>query len=859
MNASAPSARLAVALFQSWTWRMAWRDSRAQRRRLLWFSLSIVWGIGALVAVHALKETVERAVGVQAKALLGSDVQITSREPFLEAELEAFAAEAESVSRETSFSSMLYFPGADAGRMVQVRGVDGLYPFYGAVETEPAGGWALLSGQKGVLVEAALLDQFGARVGDRVRLGAREMTIRGVVRKAAPRSSRFSAFAPEIYLALDGLPATGLLESTSLLAHHAHVKLRAEDGAEAGAAWKERWRSRGWQMQTPADRRDSLGRTLERFEQFLSLIALAALVLGAVGVAGALRAHVRRRLASVAVLRCLGCPEAAAFAVFAAQALALGAVGSLLGAGLGVALHAGVLAFYQDLLPVAVEAAPHWQPVLLAMAGGFAVCAAFAFAPLLEVRRVAPAAALRAGAVPEPAARRTRGGQVGLGLVLAGVILGVLLGGGVDFRRALGMTAGLGLVFAVLAGTARLLAWAARRCLRPQWPYVLRQGVSNLHRPNNQTLLFLLSLGLGTFLMLTVVLVRDSLIGRMAEVRASDGPSVYLVDVQSDQRAGVGALIGSLDLPVLETAPIVTMRIASVRGVPVARLREQGEIPGWVLRREFRSSYRAETNATERVLKGWWWPEGTAAHGVDAEGTRWTLVSLEQELAKDLGVDVGDELGVDVAGLPLRARVGSIREVDWSRLNLNFFMLFPPGVLEDAPGFDIMTTRLPEGVSSGRLQRELAREFPNVSAIDLALVLETVRGILDRVGAVVQLMSWLVVVSGLVILAGVMMNSREDRVRESVLLRTLGASRGQVRAILCVEYAALGLLSALTGVLLGVAAHAVLAVRLFQADPWPDPLWLGVFLAGPAALSVAAGLVLGRGVCGAPPLAVLRG
>jgi len=857
MKPAAPSPHLALALLQAWTWRMAWRDSRSQRRRLLLFSLSIVWGIGALVALHSLKSSVERAVALQASALLGSDLQVTSRTAFTGAELQAFAAEAEAVSRETGFSSMLYFPRADAGRMVQVRGIDGAYPFYGAVETEPAGGWALLRGQPGVLVEPALLDQFGLRVGDPVRLGALELPILGVVRKAAPRSSRFNAFAPEIYVALDQLPSTGLTESTSLLSHHVHLKLRG-DAAAAAAGLKERWRATGWQMQTPADRRDTLGRTLDNLEQFLSIIALVALVLGAVGVAGALRVHVRRRLSSVAILRCLGCPESSAFAVYLAQALALGSLGSLLGAALGVALHQGALAFYRDALPLAVDPGPVWSSVLLATAAGFTVCAAFALSPLLAVRRVAPAAALRAQAGTEAAAPGSRTVQAAIGLVLVAVVLGVLVLGGTAPRRALGMVAGLGVAFALLGLAARALAAAARRVLRPSWPYVLRQGISNLHRPHNQTLLFLLSLGLGTFLLMTVVLARDSLFDRITQVRASDSPSVYLVDVQADQREPVTALIRDLGLPVLEEAPIVTMRIASIQGVPVARLREEGTIPGWVLRREFRSSYRAETNPTEKIIRGQWWQKDTAQHGVDADGGRWTLVSLEAELARDLRVAVGDELVLDVAGLPLRARVASIREVDWSRLNLNFFMLFPPGVLDDAPGFHIVTTRLPEGVSSGQLQRGLARDFPNVSAIDLALVLETVRGILDRVGTVIHLLSGFVLVSGLIILAGVILNSRDERVRESVLLRTLGAGRAQVRTILWVEYAALGLLSACAGVLLAVAAHAVLAVAVFKSNPWPDPLWVGVFLLGPVALSIAAGLLLSRGVCSAPPLAVLR-
>jgi putative ABC transport system permease protein len=362
-------------------------------------------------------------------------------------------------------------------------------------------------------------------------------------------------------------------------------------------------------------------------------------------------------------------------------------------------------------------------------------------------------------------------------------------------------------------------------------------------------LLFLLSLGLGTFLMVTILLAGNLLNQRLNITRSAESPNLYLIDVQPDQLAGVEGVLEKLKLPVLESAPMVTMRIESLRGVPI---REAKGVPGWVARREFRSTYRAAMNDTETLVAGEWHAALPASGGP-------VPLSLEEEIAKDLRVGIGDELVLDVQGVPVNARVTSLRKVDWSRFNLNFFMIFPPGVLEDAPGFQVVTTRTPTPAASGALQRELVTDFANVSAIDLTQILETVRDILGKISLVVSLLAGFTVLAGLPILIGTLLNGRDVRLRESVLLRTLGASAAQVRMILVIEYAALGFLSALTGVLLAVGANAALAVFVFKASPVPDLSLLAGAFAAVTGVSVIGGLALSRGVCNHPPLEILRG
>ena len=833
------------ALFHPWTWRMAWRDSRSQRGRLAIFSLAIVSGIAALVAIHSLKASVQTGIETQAKALLGSDLQISSRRAFPAEEIAKLSPMARSVSRETSFSSMLYFPAADAARLMQIRGIEGGYPFYGKVETTPADAWQRLRSEPGILLEPPMLDQFHAKVGDKVKLGEIELPILGVVNKPAPRASRFSGFAPEAYVRYEDLSRTGLLGTASMSTHLLHLEL--PDATTAGQAKeniKNDFPDNPWRLETPEDRRENLGDALDNFQQFLGIIALASLVLGAIGVAGAVHAHVVRRVPTIAILRCLGCPRHLACGIYFVQAGVLGFLGALLGAALGITLQTGALLFFRDSLPISVDPSPEWKVVAQTTASGFLVCCGFALMPLLKIRRISPAATLRGGATLEGHPLRA----LPVYLLLGGLLVMLALNNDPNWKRALALVGGLGAAFAVLALVARSLMFVTRRVVGPRWPYLLRQGISNLHRPRNQTLLFLLSLGLGTFLLVTILLTGNLINQRLNVTRSAESPNIYLVDVQPDQVDGVKDVLKSQSLPVLESAPMVTMRIATVRGVPV---RDADGIPRWVARREFRSTYRDFLNPTETIVAGEWHKT------VPADGGPVPL-SLEENIAKDMHLDIGDEITLDVQGVTIAAKITSLRKVDWSRFNLNFFMVFPPGVLDDAPGFSVVTTKIPSAAASGELQRALVKEFPNVSAIDLTLILETVRDILAKISSVVSVLAGFTVLAGLPILIGTLLNGRDVRLRESVLLRTLGASARQVRTILVVEYATLGLLSALTGVVLAVAANSGLAILLFKASPWPDPWLLAGAFATATGISVIGGLALSRGVCNHPPLEILR-
>jgi putative ABC transport system permease protein len=840
------------ALFSRWTWLMAWRDSRTSRRRLLLFSSSISLGIAALVAIGSLGRNLERAIAEQAKALLGADLVLSSRTA-LTAEMEAlFARIGGEQARETSFSTMLQL--TNGTRLVNARALAGNFPFYGELETEPPGAASAFRQGGGVLVEEGVLQQFDAGVGDTVKLGSAGFRILGALRHVPGDTVAFSTIAPRVYLSAADLPATGLVGTRSLARYRLLFRLPASvDPDKLRTELKPELERLRLGSDTVKERQQDLGRALENLYRFLNLVALIALLLGAVGIASAIHVHVQQKLGNVAVLRCLGAPLPQTFAIYLAQGLSLGAVGSLVGIVLGVGVAQQLPELVRSFVPFAFKAHFDWVAALIAAITGFALCVLFAVLPLLDVRRVPPLAAIRA-AYETPRHDPLR--WVLFGLIAAGVA-GFATLQTRQWWEGLAFAAGLGAAFLILTGMARLIAWSARRLTPPSLPFAWRQGLANLHRPQNRTGLLLVAIGLGTFLILTLHLTRDVLLTSMFPANKVSQPNAILFDIQPDQRDGVVQLLGQIGLPVLEQAPIVTMRLARVKGMSTDQLStNRGDgIPGWVLRREYRSTWRTNLTSSEDVVAGKFVGQFPAS---GEPKTAPIPVSVEDGIARDLKVTVGDELVWDVQGVPLTTRVASVRKVDWQQVRPNFYVVFPGGSLEAAPAMHVLATRVANATESARLQRELVQAFPNVSAIDLTLVLQTLDGILTKIGFVIRFMALFTVATGLIVLAGAVLTGRWQRVQESILLRTLGATRPQIRRILFAEYLALGLLAALTGIVLSVGSSWALAKFAFKADYVVSPAPLGVALLSVTTLTVLVGLATSRGIADQPPLEILR-
>ena len=731
-----------------------------------------------------------------------------------------------------------------------MRALSGAFPFYGRLETEPPGAEAEFRQGRGALVEQNLLIQFGAKVGDNIRLGQLTLPVAGQLIKVPGESAALAVVAPRVYVPMEDLPRAGLLGEGSLAQYKAYFKFPAQTRVpQLLARLQPQLDKFRLNSDTVEKRKQNLGRAMDNLYHFLNLTGLVALMLGGVGVAGAIHVHVKQKLPTVAVLRCLGGTAAQVFAVYLAQGIALGALGALIGAGLGAMAQTFLPRVLADFIPFTFQFQTAWPALARAAGAGFLVCLLFALLPLLAVRRVSPWAALRIAF--EPAARPDpiRWGVIAC---LAALVLGFGLAQGRNWRAGLGFVLGLGVAFVLLAATARALAAAARQSGRIRLPFVARQGLANLHRPDNRTQLLLFSLGLGTFLLVGIFLVEHTLTADLIVPGASRANAV-LFDIQPGQKEGVAKLVRSLGLPVLDEAPIVTMRLSSIKGRSTESLLadRQNTLPAWPLRREYRSTYTDHLRDAEKITAGQW-------IGRVANSAAPVPISVESGIAGELRVKLGDEIVFDVQGMPVRTRVASLREVNWRRPQPNFFILFPRGVLEDAPSMNVLVTRVDSSAQSALLQREMVNAFPNVSVIDLTLILETVDAIVGKVSFVIRFMASFTVLTGILVMAGALVSSHFQRVRESVLLRTLGASRAQIRGILAVEYLALGLLAALTGVLLALAAVWALAAFVFQVHFAPS-LWpVLTALAAVPALTLATGLLMSRGILRQSPLAVLR-
>jgi len=842
------------ALFLRWTWRMAWRESRSSRSRLLWFSLSISLGVGALAAVGSFSETIREAVEAQAKGLLGADLSLSARQPFTaEAEALADALAANGRARETSFSTMLVFPGLkDATRLVNARALEGGFPFYGKLETEPEEAVEAMRRGEGLVVEQGVLLQYGLKVGDPVRIGSWDTRVVGALRKVPGDSVSFGTIAPRVYFDASRLDGTRLLGAASLARYK--MFFRFDDGRDM-AAWVKAEGTNLSRLRLDADtverRKQDLGNGLGNLNRFLGLVALIALVLGSVGIASALQVHVASKLPNAAVLRCLGGAVDAVSAIYLAQGLALAAVGTGVGLVAGLGVHAFLPGLLKDFTAVTLEARFHWGPAIVAASAGFAVSAAFTLLPLGAVRGVSPLSVIRAGL------EARRGRDPWPWMIGSLIVLGLVLFAGFQSRRwweGAAYVGGLGAAFGLLALVAAGLVRAARAFTPRGLPFPVRQGLAGLHRPRNRTVLVLTSVGLGTFLLVTLQLTRDVLLNQLFPPGNDRQPNAILFDVQPDQRDGVLAVLAEQGLPVLDEAPIITMRIASMKGRSVdAWISDKGDrIPGWTLRREYRSTWRTNLVSSEKLVVGEFVPRFDTP---DAP----IPVTLETGIARDLKLQVGDELVFDVQGVLVTNRVAGLREVDWRQVRPNFFVVFPGGSLDAAPAMHVVATRVADPEASARMQRTVVSRFANVSVIDLTLVLQTLDGIVSKAGFAVRILAMFTVVTGLLVMAGAVITGRWQRVREVVILRTLGASRSQVRQSLLAEYTVLGVLGAATGVILAVAAAWALARFTFRSPSFSVslPTLLIAFLLV-TVVTVLVGLLSSRGITDESPLGILR-
>ncbi|MCO6359617.1 FtsX-like permease family protein [Roseivirga pacifica] len=831
---------------------MAWRDARKSKARLFLFISSIVIGIAALVAINSFSDNLKNDINNQAKELLGADLELGSNDStFNYAFVDTLDYE---VSYENSFASMVYFPKTQESRLVDVRALAGEFPYYGTIETEPIEAEnTFRDGQAKALVDQSVMIQYGIEIGDSIKVGQVTFKVEGSLISSPSQSFAATLVAPAVYIPMKYLNETGLVQRGSRVYYRRFYKfndLPEDFDFEAQVeADEDTLRLSEIRVETIEERKEETGETFQNLANFLNLVAFVALLLGCVGVASAVHIYMKEKVKTVAILRCMGAKGRDAFQVFLIQMAVVGLIGSILGAFAGTLIQTVLPKVFADFLPVEVTLSLSWPSIIGGIITGLFISVLFALSPLIAVRKASPLISIRGVESTSNTRDPLRW------LVYAGIavfIIGFAFVQMKDLQDSIVFTFAILVAFGFLGLVAKFFMWLVKRLFPASWSYVWRQSLANLYRPNNQTLVLIASIGLGTALITTLYFIQGMLISQVEITTDENRPNMMVFDMQTYQKDGIAELAKSYDLPILQEVPIVTMRLKSVNDTTYEQILADTTIErrGGIFRREWRVTYRDTLIESEKVVQGELRKVNTPNDSI--------FVSLEEDYATRNNIALGDKLVWDVQGVPITTYLGSTREIDWERVQTNFLALFPANTLEPAPQFHVLITRVPSTEVGALFQRDVVKQYPSVSVIDIGLILNTVDDILDKIAFVIRFMALFSILTGLLVLVSSVILSKFQRIKESVLLRTMGGSKKQILTINSLEYFFLGSLASLSGILLALAGSWGLAFYSFDSTFIPNPLPMVVVFVSITSLTVVIGLLNSRGILSKPPLEVLR-
>ncbi|HTQ78835.1 MAG TPA: FtsX-like permease family protein [Thermoanaerobaculia bacterium] len=838
------------------------RESRGSGGRLAFFVVCLAVGVAAVVAVAGLSASLDDGLRSEARQLLAADLRIEGSRP-LPSSLDLAQVGLKGARRTEVVEMVTVAVSPPTGhritsQLVELKVLDGTYPFYGKLDLRPARPLTELLDPESAVVAPELLSRLGLRVGDQLGIGGQSFRIAGEVLSEPDRMSISLTLGPRVFLSAQGLARTTLVGRGSRIDHKTLIQLPAGIKASELAAAVERIRKAlpnpsYYRIETYKEGQPALRENFRRVGRFLGLVALLSLFVGGIGVAQSVRAWLASRLDAVAVFKCLGIRPREILTLYLGQTFLLGLVGSLVGMALGVLLQLVLPHLFSDLIPA--ELIRPFQPgaLLRGLGLGIGVALLFSLPPLAGVLRVPAARVLRRDAEPLPLHRAV---SLGTTLALVGGIFGMATLQSASLLHGAQFTAGVLLVTAALAGAAwgvtRLVARLPRNFSRLSWARLpLRQGLAALGRPGAGTVGAIVALGLGVLTVLAMSLVERRLATEMSTELPAGAPSAFLVDIQPDQWQGVEQLLHQAGATRVESVPVVMARLSAIDGRGVDQLagrnpRDRGG-RRWALTREQRLTYMERLPEDNVVVEGKLW----SAPGV-AE------VSLEEEFARDLGVHLGSVLRFDIQGVPVDLTVTSLRRVDWKTFGINFFLVVKPGVLDNAPQQRLAVAHLPRG-GEQRLQDLLAGRYPNVTVLKIREILEKVIKVLRRISLAIRFLGGFTVVAGIAILAGAISAGAGRRGREVALLKTLGMTRKGVAASFAVEYALVGLVAGLIGAAGATGLAWAVVTQGFEMR-WELPvLPFFVAIAGSILLTIGAGLAASFRALERRPVEVLRG
>ncbi|HTS94515.1 MAG TPA: FtsX-like permease family protein [Stellaceae bacterium] len=814
----------------SWTLacRLMRRELRGGLRGFRIFLACLAIGVAIIAGVGSLAAGVGAGLHADARSMLGGDVEVElALRPASDAE-RAFLDQSGTVSETIGMRAMARRDDNAARSLIELKAVDGAYPLYGEAGLDPpqpiADALAQRNGLWGAVAAPALLDRLGLKPGDVLRVGDARFELRAALLHEPDAVTGVFILGPRVVIAKAALAETGLLVPGVVSSYGYRLRFTTGDDIPAWEAdAKLRFADAGWRIRDVANATPNLERLLDRIGLYLTLVGLAALLVGGVGVGNAVRGYLASRTPSIAIFKSLGASGRLVFTTYLLQISVLGALGIFLGLVVGAAAPLLLARLLPAMLPVTARFDLYSLPLAVAAAAGALTTLAFALGPLAAARSVPPATLFRATTESPPS-------KLGPGILAAQAATALLLAGLViatssDRRLAgwsvLGAVAAL-IVFRLVA--AGIIA-AVRALGRPRHP-ALRLALGNLGRRGANTPDVIASLGLGLTVLVGLTAVEGNISQTLDREMPERAPSFFFIDIQPDQAAAFDALLrGFPEVSNFERVPSLRGRIVRLNGVTAERATVAPEAQ-WALRSERGLTYSSTAPTGSRLVEGEWWPS-------DYRGP--PLVSFEAELARGMGLKVGDALTVNVLGRDVTAKIGSLRSLDWASLGINFAMVFSPGSFSGAPETEIAVARVPPEREAA-LEKAVTDRFPNISSIPVKDALQAVGSIVAAAAAALRATAAIALVAAGLVLAGALAASRRQRLYEAVILKVLGATRRDLLQAFLLEYGLLGLLSATIAAALGMLASYFVVTQVMRSE------W--VFLPGAAALSAAVALAM---------------
>ncbi len=821
------------------SWRMLWRDWRGGELTIL--AIGLVIAVTSITAVGFFTDRIERGLQQQSAELIGADLVITSARQDVSDYIEEGRAHQFQVAMTQSFRSIVL--GNGKPQLVEVKAVTEAYPLRGVLRisdtafgVDQATTGIPASGD--IWVEARLLQMLDLDVGDEVSLGNTTFSIRKVLRYEPDRAGDMFSVAPRVLMNRSDVDATGLISTGALVNYRVLISGPRSSIDSYQNAIRHNLRP-GEQILTVEEGRPELNTALERAQQFLGLAALISVMLAGVAVATVAYRFTSRHLDTSAMLRCLGASQRIIIQLFTLEMLWLSLLASSVGCVLGF-LTQFVITGLLDQLVLAQLPAPSFKPLFLGYATGIIMLTGFAVPPLMSLRRVPPLRVLRKDAAVNPVS----GWIVYLAVVICMAVLLYWQIGNIEL-----VTTVLGGIIATLV----LLALAAYvlikllNSLRGQVGVAWRFGLANISRRPASSVIQIVAFGLGIMVLLLLSTVRSDLLNNWQRSLPEDAPNHFVINVQPDQVEGVSNYFNERGVSNTKLYPMVRARLVEINGKPARTSDYDSERAKHMITREFNLSWAEHMQVDNALVAGAWWSR--ADFGAP-------MLSLESKLAKTLRLQLNDILGFDINGTVIEFTITSLRSVDWDTFNINFFTVVPPGVLDDKPANWVTSVYL--DAEQRQQLGELVRLFPNITLIDVDIIMQRVRNIMDRVSLAIEFIFMFTLLAGLAVLYAAIQANQDERRFENAVLRTLGARRKTLVLGLFAEFATLG---ALSGLLAGVAATSLawlLAETIFQFEYRFD---ISVALTGIVSgtlIVVIAGLLGTRSVLAHPPIRTLR-